>query len=237
MRPSLLILAVIFLASGCNGDSSRRRQPPVVPPVSCSITGICPDQGSVTGGEVVVITGTGFADPPTVHFGSIPSGPVTFVSATEITAEAPPVTVGGFADITLDFATGATCTLAAAYTYRTVDPVPDSLEPNDDRAGCTNVPPTLAALYTASIDGWIDEDWFCFAALVHVGDRTVTLDLKGAPIDLDLEIYDSGGGFLMGSYNGPGVNETLTAPAGDTYSARVIGPCGEVGDYEIMFSG
>jgi hypothetical protein len=236
MRPSLLVLAAIFVVSGCSNDGSRRRQTPVVPPVSCAVTGICPDQGSVTGGEIVVITGTGFADPPTVHFGSIPSSLVTFVSGTEITAEAPPVVVGGVSDITVDLDTGATCTLAAAYVYRTVDPVPDALEPDDDVATCTNVPPQLAALYTANIDEWLDEDWFCFATIIS-GDRTVTLDLKGFSIDLDLEIYDSGGTFLMGSYNGPGMNEELVAPAGDTYSARVVGPCGEVGEYDIMFSG
>jgi hypothetical protein len=232
MRPSLLILAVLFVVSGCSNDGSRRRQPSV----SCSITGICPDQGSQTGGETVIIGGSDFADPPTVLFGSIPSAAVTFVSATEIAALAPPAAAGGTMDVTVDLPGGETCTLAGAYVYRTVDPVMDALEPDDDIPACTTVPPQLAALYTATIDGWTDEDWFCFATII-VGDRTVNLDLKGSPIDLDLEIYDSGGTFLMGSYNGPGMSETLTAPAGDTYSARVVGPCGEVGEYDITFSG
>lgn len=58
-----------------------------------SLTGLAPNQGPVSGGNTVTLTGTSLTNASAVRFGSTASS-FTVVSATQITATAPPGPVG-----------------------------------------------------------------------------------------------------------------------------------------------
>ncbi|WP_230329970.1 IPT/TIG domain-containing protein [Nocardia aurantiaca] len=80
-----------------------------------TITAISPSSGSASGGNSVVITGTGFTGPTTVQFGATPTV-FTIDSGTQITAIAPPGT--GTVQVTVSNASGTSN--GASYTYVTV---------------------------------------------------------------------------------------------------------------------
>lgn len=209
----------------------------IPPPPPCTITSICPNEGSTLGGDIVTIIGTEFAATATVAFGGFASPQVVFISTTEITAETPPIpTGGGPADVFIDNGTGSSCTEVNGFTYRTgPGPAPDAAEPDDTAGTCTGVPPQLAALYTRTIHAG-DEDWFCFTVFMNPI-RTVTMTpdplLAG---NLDLELYDSGGTLVASSNQPSGPEQVVANGQGNSFTVRVFGVCGAVGPYEIMIS-
>lgn len=85
-----------------------------------SVSLVSPNTGSLTGGTIVTITGTGFYAPATVHFGTNAATNVIINSTTQITATAP----AGFACETVHV-TVTTCggtspeTVADEFTYST----------------------------------------------------------------------------------------------------------------------
>ncbi|MCZ6689537.1 MAG: IPT/TIG domain-containing protein [Planctomycetota bacterium] len=208
----------------------------VPPPLPCSITSLCPDQGDTAGGDVVVIQGMDFEATPQVSFGGVPSPSVTFVSIIEIWAETPAIVVGGAVDVFVDNPTpGSDCTAAGAFTYRITSPTPDAAkEPDDVMVDCNSVPINPVIMFS-NIHSNTDEDWYCFGMLM-APDRTVTLDPDPvADPNLDLELYDSTGAFIASSTN-PSGQDQLATPGQGNFLVRVIGVCGEVGDYELTFS-
>ncbi|MFD7506897.1 beta strand repeat-containing protein [Streptomyces sp. NPDC059850] len=58
------------------------------------LSAVSPGQGPVGGGNTVTLTGSGLTGVTAVHFGSVPAVSFTVVSATQITAVAPPGTAG-----------------------------------------------------------------------------------------------------------------------------------------------
>lgn len=54
-----------------------------------TVTGISPSSGSIHGGTIVTITGTGFGGPTSVHAGTTAATLVTVVSSTKVTARMP----------------------------------------------------------------------------------------------------------------------------------------------------
>jgi hypothetical protein len=89
----------------------------VAPP---TLTALTPTSGDIAGGTLVRLTGTNFAPGAAVSFGGVPSTEVTYVSATELTALAPPRPRGAV-DVVVD-SSGAAVTLAAAFTYTRAAP-------------------------------------------------------------------------------------------------------------------
>ena len=83
---------------------------------SPAIAFISPTSGPVTGGTLIIVTGTGFVNGAVVTFGGIPSSTVAFVNDTRLTATAPPK-VAGAVDIGVRNPDGQTATLTGAYTY------------------------------------------------------------------------------------------------------------------------
>ncbi|WP_082393106.1 IPT/TIG domain-containing protein [Nocardia arizonensis] len=77
-----------------------------------TITSVIPTSGPTSGGNSVVITGTGFSGPTTVHFGSTATT-FTLDSDTQITAIAPPGT--GTVQVTVSNASGTSN--GVPYTY------------------------------------------------------------------------------------------------------------------------
>jgi hypothetical protein len=72
----------------------------VTPPVP-SITGLSPNQGLLTGGTTVSITGTGFTGVTAVTFGSTAATNLKFINTTSLSATAPAVSTAGTVDITV----------------------------------------------------------------------------------------------------------------------------------------
>ncbi|MCZ6603355.1 MAG: IPT/TIG domain-containing protein [Planctomycetota bacterium] len=231
----LIVLSAALVATvpvACNKSSGRKTG--TVPPLPCTFGSACPDRGLLAGGEIVTILGMDFENLPRVFFDGAESLNVQFVSATEITAEAPAAGAAGLVDIQVDNPSGGICIGTGAYEYLSAAPNMDGQEPNDALISCFNmVPTTLGVFYDGTFHTGTDEDWYCFTALG--GPRNVAMNPD--PItdpDYDLELYDATGAFIMGSYNASG-QEMLSTPGGGTFSVWVINRCGEVGDYTIAF--
>ncbi|HEV7672671.1 MAG TPA: zinc-dependent metalloprotease family protein [Thermoanaerobaculia bacterium] len=81
-----------------------------------TLDSILPTSGPTAGGTPVVLTGTGFVNGATVLFGAVPSGSVTFNSATSLTAVAP-AQGAGTVSVTVTNPDTQSAVLPAAYTY------------------------------------------------------------------------------------------------------------------------
>ncbi|MGY1941351.1 IPT/TIG domain-containing protein [Nocardia gipuzkoensis] len=90
-----------------------------------TISSVSPTTGPTSGGNSVVITGTGFTGPTTVRFGGTATT-FTLDSATQITAIAPPGS--GTVDITVANAGGTSN--GFPYTYAVLPPAVASIIPN-----------------------------------------------------------------------------------------------------------
>jgi trimeric autotransporter adhesin len=87
-----------------------------------TVASISPNNGPVTGGTTVTITGTGFTGATAVMFGGTPAASLTVDSATEITAVSPAGSLGTV-DVTVTTAGGTSATSPAdQFTYGVVAP-------------------------------------------------------------------------------------------------------------------
>ena len=100
---------------------------PAVP----TVTSAAPARGVTTGGQTVVITGTGFTDAEEVTFGGAPAESFVVANDTSITAVTPPGLAGG-AEIEV-ITEGGTGSLTDSFIY--VEPVSPSPATNPDTAG------------------------------------------------------------------------------------------------------
>lgn len=89
---------------------------------SPTVTALTPNGGPVGGGQVVTVTGTGFANGASASFGATPATGVTVLSGTELTAIAP-ARASGSVDVTVTTSGGTSSTSTAdlfAYGSATV---------------------------------------------------------------------------------------------------------------------
>ncbi|WP_326767422.1 IPT/TIG domain-containing protein [Streptomyces sp. NBC_01591] len=89
------------------------------------LASIAPNQGPITGGNTVTLTGTGFTGATSVRFGTLPAA-FTYVSATQLTAVVP---AGGPGPVTVTVTTPAGTSTGIPYTY-IATPVLASIAPN-----------------------------------------------------------------------------------------------------------
>lgn len=83
-----------------------------------TVTQLSVSKGKVAGGETVTITGTGFQNVTGVRFGAVPAARFSPVSATQVTAAAPPAQAAGTVDVIVTTAAGdSSPTQASRYTY------------------------------------------------------------------------------------------------------------------------
>jgi hypothetical protein len=94
-----------------------------------TLAGILPTSGSIAGGTVVTISGTGFLANPTVKFDGIPATSVS-ATATSITATAP-AHAAGKVDVVVTNTDGQSATLTQAFTYTLPSPTISSVSPNN----------------------------------------------------------------------------------------------------------
>ncbi len=91
------------VVADANGTSTGGPSYTYVPPPP-TVSGIEPSSGPAAGGSEVTITGTGFANGATVHFGTRPASEVTVRSASQITATSP--AGSGTVNVTVVMSTG-----------------------------------------------------------------------------------------------------------------------------------
>ncbi len=125
-----------------------------------TLTDVDPPAGSLLGGDTVTLTGTGFTASTTVSFGTTASPSVTFVSATELTAEVPAGALGTV-DVTVENPGPTQASLTDGFEYvRVFTPTVDGALSDWDSAlvGATNsvttdwTNATLSTLYVAFDD-------------------------------------------------------------------------------------
>jgi len=117
-----------------------------IPVFSPNVTDVDPNGGLITGGEEVVITGTGFTGATEVTFGGTPATSFTVDSDTQITAIAPMHAPGNVQVMVIEGTWESPDTSADDYTY--VEPPPTTAAPTTEpptTAAPTTEPPTTAA--------------------------------------------------------------------------------------------
>lgn len=108
----------------------------------------------------------------------------------------------------------------STYTFTTLVPCPDALEPNNSTGAAA--PIALPASINAQIASSSDVDYYSFTL-----DQTanIVMSLSNLPADYDLRLLNAGGGQLAISQNGGTNSESINyanAPSG-TYYAHVYG--------------
>jgi hypothetical protein len=93
-----------------------------------TVTSILPTSGSIAGGTVVTITGTGFLTNATVKFGGVAATNVS-VTSTSITATAP-AHAAGKVDVLVTNTDSQSATLTQGFTYALPNPTVLSVSPN-----------------------------------------------------------------------------------------------------------
>ncbi len=127
---ALLLLLATLLLSSCGGTSSTTTRPPSPDPAP-SVTSITPNAGSINGGTVITITGTGFMAGVSVKIGGTAAVGVTVMSSTMVTATTP-AHAAGAVNLVVANMDAQNDTVAAAFTYSTSNPSPTvtSVSPN-----------------------------------------------------------------------------------------------------------
>lgn len=105
-------------SNGTKGTYTAERDP--------TITGVGATSGSEAGGTEVSISGAGFREGATVHFGSRPAASVTFNSSESITATTPPASASSRVDVTVTTSVG-TSEANPLYHFRWVHVPPKQL--------------------------------------------------------------------------------------------------------------
>lgn len=108
----VIVLGLVLL--GCGGPGG---DPPKSTTTGPSIASVNPNSGSLNGGTVVTIQGTGFQSGATVVIGGVNASAVTFVSGSQMTATTP-AHAPGAADVQVkNPARGGSATLTSSFTY------------------------------------------------------------------------------------------------------------------------
>jgi hypothetical protein len=82
------------------------------------VTAVSPNTGSISGGDTVTITGTGFTGATAAHFGAVAATGVTVVNDTSLTVISPATTTTGVVDVTVTTPLGTSATSEAdQFTY------------------------------------------------------------------------------------------------------------------------
>ncbi len=112
--------------SVCNGANWRQLDNQAPP----SLTSISPDNGPVSGGTALTITGTGFVPGPELLIGGIAATNVAVVSVTQITATAPASGTAGSKAVKLTNPDGQN--ISGSFTYNPL-PMISQVNPNNGR--------------------------------------------------------------------------------------------------------
>lgn len=130
-RVFVVAAAAAVLLWGCQGKSGDSK--PAQPVPTCTVTGVFPGSGDVSGGNLVTITGVDFVRWPTaVTFGTVVAPPATYLDPFTIRVVVPPSAGGaaGAVDVMVEFSNGASCSLSSAYVYTVPTCVISAISPD-----------------------------------------------------------------------------------------------------------
>jgi hypothetical protein len=157
-----------------------------------TVTGLSPGVGSLAGGTLVTITGTGFVGAKTVDFGpNNPATDVTDVNATTITAYSPAGAGTGAVDVTVTAAGGTSSTSPADQFAYVAAPVLSSLSPaSGPAAGGT----TVAIIGTGfSAATAVDFGTTPAMDLTVVSENSITVESPAGTGTVDVTVTTPGG--------------------------------------------
>ena len=120
---TLTLTVTVTTSAGCI-DAKSANVNVIVPPVT--VTSVSPTGGSIAGGTVVTINGTGFLSGASVTFGAAAATNVVIVSPVRITAKTPPHALGAV-NVTVTNLNATTWTLTNGYLYKA-----QQFDPNND---------------------------------------------------------------------------------------------------------
>lgn len=100
----------------------KYNKPPLLP--APTLTTVTPNNGLVSGGEIVIIEGTNFVKDMKVYFGSVDTPIDYYYSPTKIRVKAPKVDNAGTVDISVKLPDEQTALLSNSYTYNELPPPP-----------------------------------------------------------------------------------------------------------------
>jgi IPT/TIG domain len=111
--------AILAAITGVQNTSNKilAQELPTPSPLVPSITSISPNNGSVTGGTTVVVTGTNFTGATGVMFGLVAGNSLVVTSDTSLTVISPAQTAGAVDIQVVDAAGTSAIVPSAQYTY------------------------------------------------------------------------------------------------------------------------
>lgn len=173
MRKTTLVAAFVLAAAACSDGTTTA--PPPSPPAPITLSGATPAAISARGGEVLTLTGSGFAADTAVKIGDVAASKIELVSATELRVTAPPLWAG-VAAVEVS-GPGGDAKLASALTVAALDlrfvqaptyslAMTADIDAGPDAAAPATPPPSppLHASVTADFDGDGDVDLASCAA-------------------------------------------------------------------------
>jgi len=109
--------------------------------VDLTVTSVDPGEGSTSGDEEVMITGTGFVEGATVRFGEEPASEVVITSSTEMMAKTPPHPAATV-EVTVTNPDGHSSSLPDGYTYTDMETPADGGGQPESKLDKTSGPAT-----------------------------------------------------------------------------------------------
>lgn len=114
-----------------------------------TVTSVAPNAGPTKGGQVVVITGTGFEAGATVKFGTVSATPVAVVSSTKIVTLSPDASAGG--GVAVKVANGGDESTNTANNYTYGAPTVTAISPNFAKEDATKVVTITGTGFTGAV--------------------------------------------------------------------------------------
>jgi hypothetical protein len=205
-----------------------------------TVTSISPNSGTINGGTVVSITGTGFLAGATVSLGGTPATGVTVMNSTSITATTPAHSAGTVNVIVTNSDTQSG-TLTQGFTYTTLSNPPPTL------TGVSPASGTAAGGTAVTITG----TGFLAGATVSLGGTpatgvtvmnstsiTATTPAHGAgTVDVVVSNAEQHAGTLPNGYTYTSITTGLGlgVPSGDSSSATIV--AGQTATYTLSIGG
>ena len=98
-----------------------------------TLSPVNPNNGRITGGNAVTITGTGFVSGATVKVDNASASDVTFISSTELRATSPAGSSAGAKDVKITNPDGGFVVLSGGFTYNPLPTITSPVSPNNGR--------------------------------------------------------------------------------------------------------
>ena len=185
--------------SVCNGTAWRQLDNQAPP----TITTINPDNGPVSGGTPITITGTGFVQGPEILIGGVTVTAITVVSVTQITAVTPASGTSGSKVVKITNPDGQYIT--GAFIYNPL-PTISLVSPNNGRFTGGNAVTITGTSFVSGTTVKIDNVAATDMAFISAAELHVTAPAGSSTGAKDVKVTNPDGGFIL-------------LPGGFTYNA------------------